>query len=509
MPEQLSGTVHKANLEDRRVLVVDDNPNVRRVLLQMFRDFGMIVDEARSGTEAIERCLEAHRQGCPYDVAFVDMMMAGIDGIEVIKRLHTLVPSRPMLIAVSGFMNVPLHKPAKLAGAHRVLQKPLHPTVLLETITELVGGAGDLAESTCFGDAPKPKHLNGVSILLAEDNVLNQEVAAAFLEDWGCKVSLAADGAQALHLVQENSYDLVLMDMQMPQMDGLEATRAIRAVERLAHLPIVAMTANAMPRDRERCLEAGMNEHIAKPIDPERLLKTILHMLSLELPSEDKQPVMPDQKSGPDIEIEGIDTRSGMRRVLQNAELYQSMLRRFVEHAAEFAVESERALHEQDWPVLERLAHTLKSTALLIGADEVGQVAVSLEAATHENAAGDQIEVLTASARQALDKAAAAIGAWLDQHRVGTAEIEPHGGGSAQLVLELRECLLHDDARTLRFCRDHAAAFAAVFGTRFEAIKAAVERFDFVGALRLLDQQQANLDDVSDGKNNERLRTAT
>jgi CheY-like chemotaxis protein len=280
VPEQLSVPVHKANPEGRRVLVVDDNPTVRRVLLQMLRGFGLIVDEARSGIEAIERCLESHQQGCPYDVAFVDLMMAGIDGIEVIKRLHAQVPSQPRLVAVSGFMSGPLQRQAELAGAQRVLQKPLHPSVLLEMVTELVGDNGDPADSIRFVSRAKPKHLNGISILLVEDNVLNQEVAAAFLEDWGCSVSLAGDGAQALHLVQENSYDLVLMDMQMPLMDGLEATRAIRAVERLAHLPIVAMTANAMPRDRERCLEAGMNEHISKPIDPERLLKVILQMVS-------------------------------------------------------------------------------------------------------------------------------------------------------------------------------------------------------------------------------------
>jgi PAS domain S-box-containing protein len=503
VPEQLSVPVHKANPEGHRVLVVDDNPTVRRVLLQMLRGFGLIVDEARSGIEAIERCLESHKQGFPYDVAFVDLMMAGIDGIEVIKRLHAQVPSQPRLVAVSGFMSGPLQRQAELAGAQRVLQKPLHPSVLLEMVTELVGGEGDLSDSKRFVSRVKPKHLNGISVLLVEDNVLNQEVAAAFLEDWGCEVSLAGDGAQALHLVQENSYDLVLMDIQMPLMDGLEATRAIRVVERLVHLPIVAMTANAMPRDRERCLEAGMNDHISKPIDPDRLLKVILQMVSRAPLPEDEAQAMPLPR--PRIEIEGIDTDSGMKRVVHNADLYQSMLRRFVEHAAEFAVESEKAHHQQDWPTLERLAHTLKSTALLIGAGEVSHVAVSLEAAIHEQAGADQIAELTISARHAVDKAAEAIRAWLDQHRVGAVEIDPHGGGGAQLVQELREYLLHDDARTLRLCRDNGAALAAVLGARFEAVKTAVERFDFVSALDLLDEQSAELADVLDEQDKEGL----
>jgi len=504
VPEQLSAPVHKANPQGRRVLVVDDNPTVRRVLLQMLRGFGLIVDEARSGIQAIEQCLAAHQQGYPYDVAFIDLMMAGIDGIEVIRRLHSQVPSQPRLVAVSGFMSGPLHKQAEIAGAQRVMQKPLHPSALLETVTELVGDEAASFEPGRFVSRSKPKHLNGVSILLVEDNVLNQEVAAAFLEDWGCRVSLAGDGAQALHLVQENSYDLVLMDMQMPLMDGLEGTRAIRAIERLADLPIVAMTANAMPRDRERCIEAGMNDHISKPIDPDRLLKVILQWLSRAPLPEDESPATSVPR--PSIQIEGIDTDSGMNRVLDNADLYQSMLRRFVEHAAEFAVESEKALHEQDWPFLERLAHTLKSTALLIGADEVTHVAVSLESALHEKADAYLIGGLTLGARQAVHKAAAAIRAWLDQHRVDAVEIEPHGGGGAQLIQELREYLLHDDARTLRLCRDHGAALAAVLGPQFEPVRAAVERFDFAAALGLLDERQDDSDGVLDDENKERLR---
>jgi HPt (histidine-containing phosphotransfer) domain-containing protein len=245
-----------------------------------------------------------------------------------------------------------------------------------------------------------------------------------------------------------------------------------------------------------------MNDHLSKPIDPERLLKVILQMVSRAPLPENEPQALPLPR--PRIEIEGIDTDSGMSRVLHNAELYQSMLRRFVEHAGEFAVASEKALHQQDWPVLERLAHTLKSTSLLLGAGEVSHAAVSLETAIHEQAGADRIGELTLTARDAVHEAAAAIRAWLDQHRVGAVEIEPHGGGGAQLVQELREYLLHDDARTLRLCRDNGAALAAVLGVRFEAVKTAVERFDFVRALDLLDEQQADLVDVLNDKNEER-----
>ena len=492
VPEQSSAPVHKANPEGRRVIVVDDNPSVRRILLQMLRGFGLIVDEARTGLEAFNRCVEADQLGCGYDVALIDLMMAGIDGVETIKRLHAQLPQKPALVAISGFMSGPLHKQAELAGARRVLQKPLQPSVLLETVSELVGGGAaiDAKESRAVVYRAKPQHLRDVNILVVEDNVLNQEVATAFLEDWGCKVSIAGDGAQALHLVQENSYDLVLMDMQMPLMDGLEATRAIRAIERLRDLPIVAMTANAMPRDRERCIEAGMNEHITKPIDPERLLEMIRQQLLL--PAEvDQAEQKKEPPQRPVIDIPGIDTRSGLSRVLDNAELYQTMLRRYVEHAALFGAEAAKAVDLKDWPTLERLAHTLKSTAALIGADAVSDAAAALEAAAQSPENPAIPEELSKSTAQLALSSAAAIRSKLDVRLEGAIDVEPHGGGSAQLIQELREYLLHDDARALRLCREHCEALTTALGSSEELMKA-VERFDFVKALALLDARQAN-----------------
>ena len=491
--DQATAQIHKANPEGRRVLVVDDNPTVRRVLQHMLKGFGLIVDEARTGLEAVERCTEAQRQGYAYDVAIIDLMMAGIDGVETIKRLHTQSPGKPRLVAVSGFMSGPLQKQAELAGAERILQKPLQPSVLLETITHLVDTEHDAESERSAGEGslPKPQHLSGLHILLVEDNQLNQEVAAAFLEDWGCKVSLAGDGAQALHMVQEYGFDLVLMDMQMPLMDGLEATRAIRAIERLRKLPIVAMTANAMPRDRERCLEAGMNEHISKPIDPERLLKVILQQLSkapvVSAPVDEEAPA-----KQPRIEIDGIDTVTGLSRVLNNTELYQSILRRFADQsAASFGTESGQAVALKDRPTLERLAHTLKSTALLIGADKVSEAAGNLEAAVQGGDDMDGLADLVRTTVRLAETSAQKIRAWLDTHRVAVAESEPHGGGGAQLIEELRQYLVHDDARALRFCREHGVLLTEVLGAGHELI-GAVERFDFSGALALLDASQMN-----------------
>jgi two-component system sensor histidine kinase/response regulator len=495
VPEQLSVPVHKADPQGRRIIVVDDNPTVRRVLLQMLKGFGMVVDEARTGLEAVQRCVEAQRQGCGYDVAIIDLMMAGMDGVETIKQLRAQLTGKPRLMAVSGFMSGPLHRQAELAGADRILQKPLQPSVLLEAITELIEIEGeDALTQSRVVYRPKPQHLRGVRILLVEDNLLNQEVAAHFLQDWGCKVSLADDGAQALHMVQEYAYDLVLMDMQMPLMDGLEATRAIRAIERLRNLPIVAMTANVMTRDRERCLEAGMNEHTAKPIDPNLLLKVILQQLPHLPGSVDAVEASPVRLLS--IEIAGIDTQAGLQRVLHNSDLYQSMLRRFVGHASTFGEKTEQLLAGEDWPTLERLAHTLKSTALLIGANTVSEAAATLEAAVQSKSSLDDLSRLARATVQLTVKAAADIHSWLDNHRTDVMDVEPHGGGSAQLIEELREYLVHDDARALSLCREHGPLLASVFGARGDLVKA-VEQFAFVEALALLDAQPGNSSKIS------------
>jgi two-component system sensor histidine kinase/response regulator len=198
----------------------------------------------------------------------------------------------------------------------------------------------------------------------------------------------------------------------------------------------------------------------------------------------------------PSIEIAGIDTQAGLQRVLHNSDLYQSMLRRFVGHASTFGEKTEQLLAAEDWPTLERLAHTLKSTALLIGANTVSEAAATLEAAVQGKSSLDDLSRLARATVQLTVNAAADIHSWLDSHRTDVMDVEPHGGGSAQLIQELRDYLVHDDARALRLCREHGPLLASVFGARGDLMKA-VERFAFVEALALLDAPQGNSSEIS------------
>jgi two-component system, sensor histidine kinase and response regulator len=202
--------------------------------------------------------------------------MPKIDGIETCKRLQALPASPPHLVMVTAYGREEVLKKAEETGIENVLVKPVTSSTLFDTALSALSAdsktRGEVGTMPSFDSA----RTRGTRVLLVEDNEINQEVAIGQLEDAEVTVDLAENGESAVRMVQNNEYDLVLMDMQMPVMDGIEATRAIRADPRFDSLPIIAMTANAMAADRERCLEAGMNDHIAKPIDPEELFGVLL-----------------------------------------------------------------------------------------------------------------------------------------------------------------------------------------------------------------------------------------
>ncbi|HET7447711.1 MAG TPA: response regulator, partial [Methyloceanibacter sp.] len=199
-----------------------------------------------------------------------DWQMPKLDGIETSRRTIKLdVPSPPHLVMVTAYGREDVLKQAEESGIESVLVKPVTSSTLFDTtlaVLQTSDSSPDIPPSAVFLDVTRTR---GARVLLVEDNEINQEVAVGQLEDAKVQVDLAENGEVAVRMVQDNQYDLVLMDMQMPVMDGIEATRVIRSDPRFGDLPIIAMTANAMAADRDRCLEAGMNDHIAKPIEPE------------------------------------------------------------------------------------------------------------------------------------------------------------------------------------------------------------------------------------------------
>jgi two-component system sensor histidine kinase/response regulator len=265
------------SLRGRRVLVVDDDPLARDALAAMLRAWALDVQEARSGTSAMAAFREATAAGVPFDVVLMDWKMPGQNGVEVAQaiRAETGGAKPPIIIMVSAFGRAELFDSAKRAGIEGFLVKPVEPSLLLETMQSLVVTAP--APRITAPAAPPKSQLTGAHVLVAEDNAINQQIVEHLLQRLGVTVEFANNGREAVDAVLSDytRFDAVIMDVQMPVMDGLEATRLIRARVYETQLPIIAMTAHAMEEERQLCLEAGMNDHVTKPVDPKTLTATL------------------------------------------------------------------------------------------------------------------------------------------------------------------------------------------------------------------------------------------
>ncbi len=269
----------------RRALVVDDHELARLVLVEMLSAMGIKVSQAESGRRALRMMTEADRKGESFDLVYVDWRMPNMSGVETAKAIRELdLKTAPNIVMVTAYAREEVFREFEEAELPLVLLKPISPSGLLD-ITSRALGALDEEDVAVVQERPNLESLaslNGSRILLAEDNDLNQEVAVGLLSSLGLEVDIAEDGLRAVEMVKVGNYALVLMDMQMPGLDGIGATRLIRQDDRFAELPILAMTANALREDKDRCLEAGMNDHIAKPIEPELFFRTLQRWLTKE-----------------------------------------------------------------------------------------------------------------------------------------------------------------------------------------------------------------------------------
>ena len=381
-------------LHGRRVLVVDDNDNARQVMNEMLAGMNFTVDMAHSGSEAVTAVERADREHKPYELVFMDWHMPDMDGIAVsqqIKSQPLVNPPQLVLVTAYGYDEVFQH--AQAAGIQEVLVKPVTASSLFDTVIRVTGGKGVHGGSGQLSlPIPGLNKLSGARILLVEDNEFNQQIAMEFLQQDELVVDLAENGAEALRLLDEHDYDLVLMDMQMPVMDGITATLELRRQSRFGQLPVVAMTANVLAADRERCLKAGMNDFLTKPIEPELLRNTLLKWIpalslpALQLPNSALQAFDP--------EIEGIEQGPALRRMLGNTALYLSTLRKFCSLQKSTPATTREALSGGDRVSAQRHIHTLKGVLASIGAEQLAKDAAVLEAALAGNLPVTEINTL-------------------------------------------------------------------------------------------------------------------
>ena len=467
--------VPHVDLYGKRVLVVDDNETARHVLTDMLSAQAFVVKQAASGAEALQM-LQVAANDAPYELVLLDWQMPGMNGIETACRIDAMgLSPKPHCMLVTAFGREEVIKAAESAGLAQVLLKPVNASLLLDSIMRIFGKAQDEAAPRRRA-ATEQIDFGGAHILLAEDNELNQEVAVALLEEAGCRVSVVGDGAQALAAVQAEAFDLVLMDMQMPVMDGLAATRAIRALPACAELPIVAMTANAMAADREACLAAGMQDHVSKPIEPDTLWQTMAKWLKAG--SRHKAAETADAAADLRIPkgIPGLDNDLGLRRSLGKTALYIGLLRKFCSGQRDSVAECRAAVQAGDRDTAHRIMHTLKGVAGNIGAAEIQSDAGRIEAMFQQGEAVP--DIVFSQLEQKLHALVATLRVQLPADgKTVVVELDPAKLHS--VAAELLQLLQASSAKAGSLFETHRALFAAAAPAQAASLAEAIADFDF------------------------------
>jgi PAS domain S-box-containing protein len=406
--------IPSVDLRGMKVLAVDDNESARNVISDYLTSFTFKVTKAVDGKDAMVAVQEADMAGDPFELVVMDYMMPEVDGItaaaKIRKELGLSKPPVVIMATAYGEENV-VKRAAEEAQVDGFLVKPINQSLLFESIMETFGHSktSDRRESTQYGGGEDFKTvLSGARILLVEDNEINQQVGKELMEQANITVLLAQNGKEGVDLVFTETLDGVLMDLQMPVMDGMTATREIRKDPRFDKLPILAMTANAMSGDRDSCLEAGMQDHIAKPVDPGTMFSTLARWIKPASPvplqttfdqeehEEEEEFVLP--------EIPGVNVQAGLRRMGSNIKGYVNLLAKFQSNQGGAGETISEAVTARDMATAERLAHTLKGVAGTIGAEDLQEKAATLESAIKSGDDSESIEPLLSVAAQELDR---------------------------------------------------------------------------------------------------------
>ncbi|MFA9286422.1 response regulator [Comamonas sp. SY3] len=386
-----------------RVLIVDDNASARDILAEMVRGFGMRADTVDSGEQALSDLQLASRVGTPYGLVLMDWRMPGMDGLEVARRIREEehLSATPAVLMVTAYGRDEVMRKAEALRLQGLLIKPVTQSVLFNAILEaLQSQGGGVSRRALSEPAAHPQSLHadlsqlypdlrGKNVLVVDDNALNREVAADFLSLVGVQVSLATNGAEALSMLEHHRYDAVLMDVHMPQMDGLDATRALRQLPHLQQLPVIALTAQARVEDRSAIEEAGMNAHLTKPIDERKLYETLTEWIAgpgsqggdLDAPESE---FLRDEARF--VAPSGLNHAKMLQRFQGNAERVERVLAGFYRDFAD--APHTLVLHAQQsaWQPLSMLAHSLKGALGYLDAAALVQAAESIENQAREQA---------------------------------------------------------------------------------------------------------------------------
>jgi signal transduction histidine kinase/CheY-like chemotaxis protein len=491
-------------LRGRRVLVVDDNAHARAVMVELLQGMGFDVSDVASGPQALEAIrLQAEIRNLP-DLVLLDWQMPSMTGAQVARHIQAMGLERtPRMAIVTAYSREDVLQDAELAGVREVLAKPLNPSLLFDTVVRLLSD-GDrpsrLTDVPTTSLAPKDyKALTGAIVLLAEDNPLNQQVAKELLAEAGVTVRIANNGREAVSMARSFGFDAILMDMQMPEMDGIDAGLTLQALTDWAPVPIIAMTANARAEDRQRCKEAGMVDFVAKPIEPTLLFEALMRWIPKDVLRDriqnkgttDPQAAQDDRAPSHPVlpsHLDGLDIASGLRRAMGRSGRYLALVQDFVNQQTGTLRRISHELEIGNTGAAERMIHTLRGLAGTIGADAVQTAALQLETLLrHQPTDLEQVGKGLRELQQRQDGLLATLHGLLEAYPVAAPVMaEMSAAQSHGVVSHLEKLLADDNPSAERYFLDNEAAFEGMCPAHFTAFKQAITAFALDEALVML-----------------------
>jgi two-component system sensor histidine kinase/response regulator len=479
---------------DLPVLVADDNASARAVLATMLQSLSCRVRTVDSGEAAVEEALTAAREGRPYKLALFDWRMPGVDGAEAAARLARSNELRPHLpvILVTAYEREYASARGREIGIDAVLHKPISPSVLHDAVVNVL--APDDERPRIAPAQPQTVRFAGNRrVLLVEDNEINRQVARELLTLAGLAVSEAHNGYQAIEKLSSETFDVVLMDVQMPELDGVETVKAIRAAQgRFSNLPVIAMTAHAMLGDRERFLEAGMSDYISKPIEEKQLLEVLGRWLTAAPEAEPIVAAATIAEGLPEI-LPGLMVGDGLRRASGNSGLYKRLLAEFRRELNDTLPRLQSYVDDCATVQATDLLHTLKGSSATLGARRIADIAASLESRLRkgEPVSLDQLQSAAAEVQASLDSILRAA-----RQPVSAADARQNivtGPRLLEIARKLGEQLQGNNLEAMTSFEELKSAVGSQYAVSMHAIEESLDRLDFDAARTHLGALEAEL----------------
>jgi signal transduction histidine kinase/DNA-binding response OmpR family regulator len=493
------------DVDKLRVLIVDDEYCARLVLANLLDALGVgksnEITYVSNGQEALQMLQQAEDNHQPFDLLFVDWVMPEMDGGELVRIMQdSALSHKPQVVIVSAYDSDIMHEAMASFGVQHFLSKPVLPEALRKLLNMVTDNAIENIDK--IQKIQRIANFNGMRVLLVEDNLINQRLAIELMKIRGIDVAVANNGQEAidqLNAVAPDFYHLVLMDLQMPIMDGYETTRALRADSRYVELPIIAMTAHAMIEERERCEKIGMNGHISKPIDPDDFYAVLANYYTAsELAIEVIKPVTDISLKLPNII--GLDTDSGLRRAGKNRKLYLQMLSQFAYDFENYETTFENYITHSEWTDAERLAHTLKGLAGTLGVNDIQIHANNLETA-FKNQQTELAQLALAEMKPLLTPLLQSLKAFfvVEKPKDESTDLKIPSGQLPDCLPKLLELLNEGDSDAMDLWENYHAEFAQSLSPKLmNRINNAIQNFEFDAAHELLTELLEKLKNLPD-----------